>query len=529
MTARRCWASPRLSCVSEPAPELLRDHTTLRLGGPARQWVEATTEAQLVAAVAAADASGTPLLLLGGGSNLVVADEGFDGTVVHVATRGVTPDADACEIGPDGEPAHCGGMIVRVAAGEPWDDFVALAVAREWIGVEALSGIPGLVGGTPVQNVGAYGQEVADTIASVRTWDRADRTQRTFAAADCGFGYRTSRFKAEPGRYVVLEVTFQLTEGSLGAPVRYAELARTLGVEVGSRAPSAAVRDAVLALRRGKGMVLDADDHDTWSAGSFFTNPILSADQAAALPADAPRWPQPDGNLKSSAAWLIEHAGFAKGFGAGRAQLSSKHTLALTNRGGATTADLLALAREVRDGVERAFAGDAGQMGRRHPARSQDREPARVRAAHVPDAQRGIRPDPHLLNQPIMHDGEKVAASGVEKQDEAEEQARAPGVFLLSAHAAFLALEDHVGLDPERGVAVGGDADHGAELVDGARPRPRRLAVRARHRNAVPGGIGTIRLVQRVDDRGGVQNLRNLGVRQEQGHAAVPIPASAEG
>ncbi|MCB0908875.1 MAG: UDP-N-acetylmuramate dehydrogenase [Nocardioidaceae bacterium] len=341
--------------MSEPAPELLSDHTTLRLGGPARQWVEATTEAQLVAAVAAADASGTPLLLLGGGSNLVVADEGFDGTVVHVATRGVTPDADACEIGPDGEPAHCGGMIVRVAAGEPWDDFVALAVAREWIGVEALSGIPGLVGGTPVQNVGAYGQEVADTIASVRTWDRADRTQRTFAAADCGFGYRTSRFKAEPGRYVVLEVTFQLTEGSLGAPVRYAELARTLGVEVGSRAPSAAVRDAVLALRRGKGMVLDADDHDTWSAGSFFTNPILSADQAAALPADAPRWPQPDGNLKSSAAWLIEHAGFAKGFGAGRAQLSSKHTLALTNRGGATTADLLALAREVRDGVERAF------------------------------------------------------------------------------------------------------------------------------------------------------------------------------
>ncbi len=341
--------------MSEPAPEFLRDHTTLRLGGPARHWVEATTEAQLVEAVAAADASATPLLLLGGGSNLVVADEGFDGTVVHVATRGVAPDADVCEIGPDGEPAHCGGMVVRVAAGEPWDDFVALAVARQWIGVEALSGIPGLVGGTPVQNVGAYGQEVADTIASVRTWDRVDRTQRTFAAVDCGFGYRTSRFKAEPGRYVVLEVTFQLTEGSLGAPVRYAELARTLGVEVGSRAPSAAVRDAVLALRRSKGMVLDADDHDTWSAGSFFTNPILSADQAAALPADAPRWPQPDGSLKSSAAWLIEHAGFAKGFGTGRARLSTKHTLALTNRGQATTADLLALAREVRDGVERAF------------------------------------------------------------------------------------------------------------------------------------------------------------------------------
>jgi len=341
--------------VSEQARELLRDHTTLRLGGPARQWVEAATEAQLVDAVAAADAAGRPLLLIGGGSNLVVADEGFDGTVVHVATRGVVPDADVCEVGTDGEPASCGGIVVRVAAGEPWDDFVALAVSREWIGVEALAGIPGLVGGTPVQNVGAYGQEVADTIASVRTWDRVDRTQRTFAAADCGFGYRTSRFKAEPGRYVVLEVTFQLTQGSLGTPVRYAELARTLGVEVGSRASSAAVRDAVLALRRGKGMVLDPDDHDTWSAGSFFTNPILSADDAVALPADAPRWPQPDGTVKSSAAWLIEHAGFTKGYGAGPARLSSKHTLALTNRGEATTADLLTLAREVRDGVERAF------------------------------------------------------------------------------------------------------------------------------------------------------------------------------
>ena len=341
--------------MSEQATELLRDHTTLRLGGAARHWVEATTEAALVEAVSSADAAGTPLLVLGGGSNLVVADEGFGGTVVHVATRGVVPDADVCEIGPDGEPAHCGGVVVRVAAGEPWDAFVAEAVAREWVGIEALSGIPGLVGGTPVQNVGAYGQEVADTIASVRTWDRVDRTQRTFAAADCGFGYRTSRFKAEPGRYVVLEVTFQFTQGSLGAPVRYAELARTLGVEAGSRASAAAVRDAVLALRRSKGMVLDPDDHDTWSAGSFFTNPVLTASQAAQLPEDAPRWPQPDGTVKSSAAWLIEHAGFGKGHGSGPARLSTKHTLALTNRGGATTADLLALAREVREGVERAF------------------------------------------------------------------------------------------------------------------------------------------------------------------------------
>ena len=244
---------------------------------------------------------------------------------------------------------------MRVAAGEPWDGFVAEAIAREWVGIEALSGIPGLVGGTPVQNVGAYGQDVADTVASVRTWDRVDRTQRTFAAADCGFGYRTSRFKAEPGRYVVLEVTFQFTQGSLGTPVRYAELARALGVEVGSRASAAAVRDAVLALRRGKGMVLDPDDHDTWSAGSFFTNPVLSVAEAARLPEDAPRWPQADGTVKTSAAWLIEHAGFGKGHGSGPVRLSTKHTLALTNRGGATTADLLALAREVREGVERAF------------------------------------------------------------------------------------------------------------------------------------------------------------------------------
>ena len=220
-------------------------------------------------------------------------------------------------------------------------------------------GSPGAVGSTPIQNVGAYGQDVSQTIARVRTWDRVDRTQRTFAAADCGFGYRHSRFKAEPGRYVVLEVTFQLRQGDLSEPVAYAELARTLGVRAGERAPLQAVRDAVLALRSGKGMVLDADDHDTWSAGSFFTNPFLTPEQAAALPDDAPRWEQPDGTVKSSAAWLIEHAGYGKGYAspaAGeRVRLSTKHTLALTNRGGATTEELLALAREVRDGVRERF------------------------------------------------------------------------------------------------------------------------------------------------------------------------------
>jgi UDP-N-acetylmuramate dehydrogenase len=333
-----------------PDAEVLVDHTTLRLGGPAAAWVEATTEEELVRAVADADATGRPVLVLAGGSNVVVADEGFPGVVVHVATTGVTSDIDDCDDG-----AVCGGAMLRVAAGESWDALVARCVASGWVGVEALSGIPGSVGATPIQNVGAYGQEVSQTIASVRTWDRRDRTQRTFALADCGFSYRHSRFKDEPGRHLILEVTFQLRMGSLSAPVRYAELARQLGVDVGQRAPMTDVRTTVLGLRAGKGMVLDPADHDTWSAGSFFTNPVLAADEAVRLPAEAPRWEQPDGSVKTSAAWLIEHAGFAKGHGDGPASLSTKHTLALTNRGGARTADLLDLAREIRDGVEAAY------------------------------------------------------------------------------------------------------------------------------------------------------------------------------
>ena len=335
--------------MPDASRRLLADHTTLRLGGPARDWVRATTEQELIEAVSTADADGTPVLVLGGGSNLVIADEGFDGLVVEVATSGVSPDTDDCE-------GVCGGVMVRVAAGEPWDDFVATAAERGWAGIEALAGIPGSVGATPIQNVGAYGQEVSQTVASVRVWDRALKGIRTFAAADCGFGYRHSRFKADPSRHVVLTVDFQLRPGTLGAPITYAELARTLDVEAGQRAPLADVRQAVLALRSGKGMVLDPADHDTWSAGSFFTNPFLTPDQAAALPADAPRWPQADGTVKSSAAWLIEHAGFDKGYDVGgRTSLSTKHTLALTNRGSASTAELLALARAVRDGVEQAF------------------------------------------------------------------------------------------------------------------------------------------------------------------------------
>lgn len=338
--------------VTSAAPVHLSDLTTLRLGGPATEFVEATTEAELVDAVRGADERGVPVLLVSGGSNLVVADAGFDGRVVKVSTRGIAADVEPGD-------TSCGGAVVRVAAGEEWDGFVAHAVASGWSGVEALSGIPGAVGSTPVQNVGAYGQEVASTISQVRTWDRVERTHRTFAAADCDFSYRHSRFKAEPDRFLILEVTFQLPTATLGAPVAYAELARALGVDVGERAPAAQVREQVLALRRGKGMVLDAADHDTWSAGSFFTNPILAADVAAGLPDGAPRFPQPDGTVKSSAAWLIDQAGFGKGFSpdavAGRVSLSTKHTLALTNRGEATTADLLVLARTVRDGVLERF------------------------------------------------------------------------------------------------------------------------------------------------------------------------------
>jgi UDP-N-acetylmuramate dehydrogenase len=335
-----------------PVPERtnvpLAELTTLRLGGSAKRLVEADDEAALLEVVRGADAAGEPLLVLGGGSNVVVADDGFPGTVLHVCTRGVRVESQD----------SCGGAVVRVAAGENWDTLVALAVSEGWVGIEALSGIPGLVGAAPIQNVGAYGQEVAQTIAQVRVWDREDSAVRTFAAQECGFGYRTSRFKRSPRRYVVLEVVFQLRLGELGAPVQYAELARTLGVEPGTQAPSADIRAAVLGLRAGKGMVLDAADPDTWSAGSFFTNPVIPAEAAAGLPAKAPRWPAGDGQVKTSAAWLIEHAGFGKGYGTGPARLSSKHTLALTNTGTASTADLLALAREIRAGVLGRFGVD---------------------------------------------------------------------------------------------------------------------------------------------------------------------------
>jgi UDP-N-acetylmuramate dehydrogenase len=330
--------------VQQQAPTALAGLTTLQVGGPADRLVRVGSDDELIACVRDVDASGEPVLVLGGGSNVLVADAGFPGTVVKVETTGVQTDVSGCS-----------GAIVTVAAGENWDHLVQRSVEEEWIGLEAMSGIPGLVGATPIQNVGAYGAEVASEIETVRTYDRRTGRLRTFAAADCGFTYRSSRFKIEPGRYVIVSVTFQFRLGSLSAPVRYAELARTLGVRLGDRVPAREVREAVLSIRRSKGMVLDDEDRDTWSAGSFFTNPILDPDAAATLPEAAPRYPQPDGTVKTSAAWLIEQAGFGKGYGDGPARLSTKHTLALTNRGSASADDLLRLARQLRDGVRARF------------------------------------------------------------------------------------------------------------------------------------------------------------------------------
>ncbi|GAA4521373.1 UDP-N-acetylmuramate dehydrogenase [Brachybacterium paraconglomeratum] len=358
----------------------LSDLTTLRIGGKIRKLVEARTAEEVIEAVAAADAAGEQLLVLGGGSNLVASDAPFDGTVVLLRDPEEPPLLDAtCEVGASGEPdgipvdpadltpldPTCGGAIVEYFAGVNWDRAVRYAIAREMVGIESLSGIPGTVGATPIQNVGAYGQEVASTISRVRTWDREKNVVRTFFAADCGFAYRDSIFKrtryagpvpSATGRYVVLSVTFQHTIGSRSAPIRYGQLAEALGVEVGDRAPMSEVRDAVLRIRSAKGMVLDPLDHDTWSAGSFFTNPILAPHEAALLPEDAPRYDVDGGRIKTSAAWLISHAGVERGHALGeRAAVSTKHSLALTNRGGASSDDLVALAQDVQQRVENAF------------------------------------------------------------------------------------------------------------------------------------------------------------------------------
>jgi UDP-N-acetylmuramate dehydrogenase len=329
----------------------LADYTTIGLGGPARGFVRASTEEDLIDAVRAADASGEPVLILGGGSNLVVADGGFDGTVIQAATRFLRRA---------GEPG-----TVTAAAGEDWDAVVAWTIAEGLAGLECLSGIPGLTGATPIQNVGAYGQEVSQTITEVRAYDRITRQVRTIPNDQCGFGYRTSRFRGA-SRFVVLSATFRLAEQRVSAPVRYPELAAALGVAVGDRVASTEARSAVLKLRRRKGMVIDPADPDTRSVGSFFVNPVLDGAALAAVEAAArarcgadvrvPRFDAGGGLVKVPAAWLIERSGFARGYSLGDgARISAKHTLALVNSGSATTAGLIELARRIRDGVHDAF------------------------------------------------------------------------------------------------------------------------------------------------------------------------------
>jgi len=328
----------------------LADLTTLRLGGPAGRFVEARTEEEVVSAVRDADLAGEPVLVLAGGSNLIVPDEGFPGTVVHVLTRGVERE----------------GNSFTVQAGERWDPFVAKCVESGLAGIECLSGIPGSTGATPIQNVGAYGQEVADVITSVRVLTRGDGTITELTPDECGFSYRASAFKREPGEWVVLAVTFELDAQQESRPLRYAELARSLDIELEQSAPLAEVREAVLDLRRSKGMVIDPNDPDSVSAGSFFTNPILDPAHfeqleervARDLGPDQrlPSFPEPDGQVKTSAAWLVERAGFGRGYGApGPIMVSTKHSLALTNRGGGTTHELIRLAREIQRGVRKRF------------------------------------------------------------------------------------------------------------------------------------------------------------------------------
>lgn len=299
--------------------------TTLRVGGEAGTAYVCETRDDLLTAVH--DHPGA--LVLAGGSNVVLPDEGL-AEVVLVRSRGI-----------DG---------LTVEAGEDWDRFVAHSLAEGFSGLEALSGIPGSVGASPIQNIGAYGAEAASVIASVSVCDRRTGAVLALPVGECGFAYRDSRFKQEQGRWLVLAVRFDLSQDELSAPVRYAELAAVLGVEVGDRAAAVEVREAVLGLRRSKGMVLDPADPDSVSAGSFFTNPVVEV-----APDGAPSWPAPDGRVKVSAAWLIQQSGLDKGWGIGPAGLSAKHALALVNRGGATAEDLLVVAREVRDRVRERF------------------------------------------------------------------------------------------------------------------------------------------------------------------------------
>jgi UDP-N-acetylmuramate dehydrogenase len=320
----------------------LRDYTSLRVGGPAKKFVEVGTESEIIAAIEAAGDS--PVLIIGGGTNVLISDKGFEGTVIRITNHALQAEIDACS-----------GATLTIGAGENWDDFVATTIERGFAGLETLSGIPGTVGAAPIQNIGAYGHEVSEFITRVRTYDRAAKEIKTFTHEQCQFSYRNSYFKANPGQYVILDVQFQIRIGEISNPITYAELAKKLGINVGDKAPVAATRKAVLELRSAKGMLLNPNDQDSWSAGSFFTNPIVSAEIAAQLPDDAPKWPTSDGRVKTSAAWLIEHSGVNKGDAVGGARISTKHVLALTNSGDATAEDIAALAKSAQKSVFEKF------------------------------------------------------------------------------------------------------------------------------------------------------------------------------
>jgi len=323
--------------------EQLSSFTTLRVGGPARKIVHAHSEAELIEFVKAADSAKEPILILGGGSNLLISDAGFAGTVIRVESKGNALDYDACS----------GGMI-EVSAGEDWDKFVEVSIEKGFADLESLSGIPGTVGGAPIQNIGAYGHEVSETIARVKTYDRSKGEVKTFTNAECKFSYRNSIFKEQPGKYVILSVTFQLRKGAQSLPITYAELAKQLSVNIGDQVEVNKVRQAVLKLRASKGMLINLENEIN-SAGSFFVNPILSKSAADKLPVDAPRWPQNDGKVKTSAAWLMEHSGVVKGEKLAGAQISNKHVLALTNSGDATAEDIIELAKRARKKVYEKF------------------------------------------------------------------------------------------------------------------------------------------------------------------------------
>ncbi len=320
----------------------LSKYTSFRVGGPAQKIVQVATEAEIIAAIE--EAGDSPLLIMGGGTNVLIADKGFDGTVIRISNNSVQSEVDACS-----------GATLTIGAGEDWDRFVQTTIDRGYAGLETLSGIPGTVGAAPIQNIGAYGHEVAEFITRVRTYDRQEKEIKTFTNAQCEFTYRNSHFKAHPGRYVVLDVQFQIRIGEMSDPITYVELAKKLGIEPGDKATVKETRTAVLELRASKGMLLSPDDHDSWSAGSFFTNPIVTQQQADTLPNAAPKWPLNDGRVKISAAWLIENAGIHKGDEVGGARISTKHVLALSNSGNATAADIAELAKRARNQVKEVF------------------------------------------------------------------------------------------------------------------------------------------------------------------------------